>query len=307
MLDVRKLTVLLAVAQHGGVAAAARALSFTPPAVSQQLASLERQLDVPLVDRTQRTVRLTAAGERLAGHARLVLAGLAAAEVDLANLDGTVRGLLRVATVPTLGRAVLPAALLRLAEVAPQLELRIDEREPENSLPALQRGGYDVALAGEYGLAPRRLDASVERVDLFAEPVFVAVPDGHRLPGTTVRLADLRDDPWISPLLGSSCAVLLERSCALAGYEPRVVGQVGDFAMAAALVGAGHGVALIPAVAAPAFPAAQGVRLLTAVDPTIHRTVYAAVRAGTRDDPAIRCLLTALADTAPEGAARVGG
>src|SRR5437868_3486545 len=156
MLDVRRLRVLLAVAENGGVAAAARALSFTPPAVSQQIAALERQLDVALVDRSQRTVRLTAAGERLAGHARLVLAGLAAAEVDLANLDGAVRGVLRVASVPTIGRTLLPQALGRLAASAPDLELRIDEAEPEDSLPAVVRGVYDVVIAGEYGLAPRR-------------------------------------------------------------------------------------------------------------------------------------------------------
>lgn len=295
MLDVRRLKVLLAVAEHGGVAAAARALSFTPPAVSQQLAALERQLGVALVDRSQRTVRLTAAGDRLAGHARLVLAGLAAAEVDLANLEGTVRGVLRLASVPTIGRGLLPAVVRRLAETAPDLELRIDEAEPEDSLPAVTRGSYDVAIAGEYGLAPRRLDASIERVDLFAEQVLVAVPAGHRVTGDTVRLSDLRDDPWISPWVGSSCAVLLERSCAIAGYEPRVVGHVGDFSMAAALVGARHGVALIPAIAAPTSPAAQGIRLLTSTDPGIHRTVYAAVRAGTRQDPATAALLDALA------------
>ena len=194
MLDVRGLRVLLAVAENGGIAAAARALSFTPPAVSQQIAALERQLDVALVDRTQRTVRLTAAGERLAGHARLVLAGLAAAEVDLANAEGTVRGLLRVASVPTLGRWLLPSALVRLRDRAPEVEVRTDQAEPEESLPALARGAYDVALAGEYGLTPRRLDASIERIDLLAEPVLVAVPVDHPATGPRVRLAELRDD-----------------------------------------------------------------------------------------------------------------
>ena len=156
------------------------------------------------------------------------------------------------------------------------------------------RGSYDVAVAGEYGLAPRRLDASIERIDLFAEQVLIAVPADHRVTGDTVQLSDLRDDRWISPLAGSSCAVLLERSCAIAGYEPRVVGHVGDFAMAVALVGAGQGVALVPRLAAPTVPAAQGIRLLTSTDPGIYRTVYAAVRAGTRHDPAIAALVDAL-------------
>jgi DNA-binding transcriptional LysR family regulator len=300
MLDVRRLRVLLAVAEHGGIAAAARALSFTPPAVSQQIAALERQLDVPLVDRSQRNVRLTDAGQRLAGHARLVLAGLEAAEVDMGNPEGTVRGLLRVAAIPTLGQALLPSAVARMRASAPDVELRIDQAEPEDSLPALARGAYDLALAGEYGLAPRRLDTSVERLDLLAEPVLIAVPLDHPAAGPEVHLADLRDARWIAPAPGSSCAVLLERSCAVAGYEPDVVGHVADFAMAAALVGAGHGVALIPTSVSPAAPEERGIRLLRSTEPEIHRTLYAAVRAGTRQHPAIGCLLDALAEAAAD-------
>jgi DNA-binding transcriptional LysR family regulator len=296
MFDVRRLRVLLAVDEHGGVAAAARALSFTPPAVSQQISALERQLDVVLLDRSQRTARLTEAGRRLAGHARTVLAGLAAAEVDLANLDGGIRGSLRVASVPTLGRALLPSVVAALQDRAPELELHVDQLEPEDSLPALARGEYDVAIGGEYGLAPRRLEASVERVDLFAEPVLIAVPAGHRAAGPTVRLGDLREDRWIAPAPGSSCAVLLERSCAIAGYEPLTSGQVADFDMAAALVAVGHGVALIPASACYDQP---GVRLLRSTEPEIHRTLYAAVRAGTSQHPAIACLLEVLRQSAP--------
>lgn len=293
MLDVRRLRVLLAVSEHGGIGAAARALSFTPPAVSQQIAALERQLDVVLLDRSQRTARLTDAGQRLAGHARTVLAGLEAAEVDLANLGGDIRGTLRVACIPTLGRALLPPAVAALAARAPQVDLRVDQLEPEESLPALARGDYDLAIAGEYGLAPRRLDASIERLDLGSEPVLVAVPIDHPQPGPTVRLDALREARWIAPMPGSSCAVLLERSCANAGYEPHIVGHVADFAMAAALVAAGQGVALIPASASTDL---HGVRLLTSVEPAIHRTLYTAVRQGTAQHPAISCLLDALRD-----------
>lgn len=295
MLDVRRLRVLLAVAEHGGVAAAARALSFTPPAVSQQIAALERQLGVPLLDRSQRTARLTEPGQRLAAHARTVLAGLEAAEVDLANAAGAVRGRLRVASVPTLGRALLPAALAAVRARAPELKIMVDQLEPEQSLPALARGEYDLAIAGEYGLAPRRLEASVERIDLFAEPVLIAVPADHPAVGESVRLGDLREDRWIAPAPGSSCAVLLERSCAIAGYEALTVGHVADFEMAVALVAAGHGVALIPASACYDQP---GVRLLRSTEPEIHRTLYAAVRSGTAAHPAIICLLEALRPTA---------
>jgi DNA-binding transcriptional LysR family regulator len=221
---------------------------------------------------------------------------LAAAEVDLANVGGAIRGTVRVASVPTLGRALLPAVVAAVRARAPELEIVVDQLEPEQSLPALARGEYDLAIAGEYGLAPRRLEASIERIDLFAEPVLIAVPTDHPAGGLTVRLGDLRDDRWIAPAAGSSCAVLLERSCAIAGYEPLTVGQVADFEMAAALVAVGHGVALIPA---SACFGQSGVRLLTSTEPEIHRTLYAAVRAGTAAHPAIVCLLEALRPTAP--------
>lgn len=304
MLDVRRLRVLLAISEHGGIAAAARALSFTPPAVSQQIAALERQLDVGLLDRSQRTARLTAAGQRLARHARTVLADLEAAEADLVSLDGEVRGLLRIATIPTMGHGLLPGVIAALAASASGLDVRIEQLEPEDSLPALARGEFDVALAGEYGLAPRRLDVSIDRVDLFTEPVFIAVPADHRLTGSRVALEELRDDRWIAPAAGSSCAVLLERSCALAGYEPHVVAHCADFDMATALVGAGYGVAILPRIAVrQASPVA--VRLLVPVDPQIHRTLFAAVRRGAREHPAISCLLDALRAAAPNDQAGI--
>jgi DNA-binding transcriptional LysR family regulator len=310
MLDVRRLRVLLAVAEHGGVAAAARALTFTPPAVSQQLAALERQLDVALVDRTGRTARLTAAGQRLADHARQVLASLEAAEADLANLSGDLRGVLTVGVIPTLGRTLLPAALTDLAASAPGLDLRIEQYEPEDSLPALARGNLDIALAGEYGLAPRRPLAHIQRIDLFTEPVLIAVDHDHRLVGPDVAVADLRDERWIAPAAGSSCDVLLQRSCALAGYEPHVVAHCADFEVAVALVGAGHGVALVPGIAASAANACRdgtSVRFLRAQNPRINRTLYAAIRQGTQQHPLLARLLDALATNAHQLSQAVWG
>ena len=302
MLDVRRLRVLLAVAEHGGIAAAARALAFTPPAVSQQVAALERDIGVALVDRTQRTARLTPAGHRLAGHARAVLADLEAAEADLAGLaaaDGAVGGVLRVATIPTLGRALLPPAITHLARTAPGVDLRVDQLEPEQALPALARGEFDVALAGEYGLTPRRGDDRLHRVDLLTEEVLVAVPNDHPVTGAEVQLAGLREQRWIAPAPGSSCAVLLERSCAIAGYEPHVVARCADFAVALALVGTGMGIALVPRIAVP--PALDApVRLLTATTPAIHRTLYASVRRGAQHHPGITCLLEALTTAADQ-------
>lgn len=297
MMDVRRLRVLLAVSEHGGVAAAARALSFTAPAVSQQLAALERQLDVALVDRSGRTAVLTAPGQRLAEHTRTVLALLETAEADLADHSGAPRGLLRIGAVATLGRALLPGVLSKLSAVAPQLDLRIEQLEPEDSLVALARGDLDLILAGEYALTPRRAQVGVERLDLVIEPVYIAVLSDHPAAGgNQVRLGDLRDARWIAPAAGSSCAQLLDRSCAIAGYEPHVVARCADFPMAAALVAAGHGVTLLPACAATDLPAQ--VVLLQPLDPPIQRTLYAGIRPSTRRQPRLSCLLDIVAEEA---------
>ncbi|TDD49312.1 LysR family transcriptional regulator [Nonomuraea terrae] len=299
MLDVRRLRVLLAVAEHGGIAAAARALTFTPPAVSQHIAALERQVGMLLVDRSGRTARLTAAGHRLAGHARQVLAGLEAAEADLASLDGDLRGTLAVGTIATLGRTLLPAALTTLRTTAPDVDLRIEECEPEDSLPALARGDLDVVLAGEYGLTPQRPQAHIDRIDLFTEPLLIAVACDHPLRGPDVDLAQLRDERWIAPAAGSSCETMLQRICALAGFEPHVVAHSGDFTVAAALVSAGHGITLLPAIATPPTSGdATGVKLLGVHQPGIHRTLYAAIRQGTRQHPLVNCVLDALTTSA---------
>jgi DNA-binding transcriptional LysR family regulator len=305
MLDVRKLRVLVAIAEHGGIAAAARALSFTPPAVSQQVAALERQLDVALIDRSQHSARLTSAGTRLASHARQVIASLEAAEADLASVTGRLHDSIRLSLIPTLGYGFVPRCLESLRRDEPELNLRIQLMEAESSLPALVRGELDVVLAGEYSLTPRRPDASFERIDLFSERMLVAVPVSDRPERSRIQLADLRDARWIAPEAGSSCALLLERSCALAGFEPHIVARSPDFAVAASLAGAGYGVALVPRLLSSgndlAFDGGRGVKLLDVVDPAVSRTLYAAVRRGARHHPAVAALLDAFVRTVEDG------
>jgi len=302
MLDMRRLRVLLAVQQHGGVAAAARALSFTPPAVSQQIAALERQVGLALLDREPRRARLTAAGERLATHAAAVLARMEEAEAELAGFGGErPTGVVALGVIPTVGRALLPAALRALAGTAPDLQVRVEQLEPEGSLPAVARGELDLAVASEYTMTPRRRDPRLERRDLGVEPVYVAVPETHRAPDRKVRLAELADERWIAPAEPSSCFTMLERACAQAGFDPLVHGHCADFSMALALVAAGQGVAIVPSIAAgpPYQPAVDGVRLLLTREPAVTRTLYAVVRRGAGAHPGIAHVLAAVAEAMP--------
>ena len=297
MLDVRRLRVLLAVHEHGGVAAAARALTFTPPAVSQQLAALEREAGQALVDRAAHRATLTPAGVLLAEHAAAVLARLEQAEAELAGHGaGGPAGVVRVGTIPTVGTAVLPAVIRDLRAAAPGLVLRVEQLEPEQSLPAVARGDLDLALGGEYALTPRRPDARLHRVDLVDEPVLVALPQGHPSAGAAaVDLAGLAAEPWVAPADPSSCFTMLERACAAAGFAPDVVGHCADFPMALAMVSAGQGLAIVPRIAAapPYAVAVPGVVLRPASTP-VHRRLFAAVRRGSAGHPALAAVLDRL-------------
>ncbi|HSJ94802.1 MAG TPA: LysR family transcriptional regulator, partial [Gaiellaceae bacterium] len=164
MLDVRRMRVLLEVANRGSISAAAQALSFTPSAVSQQLATLERETGVALVERGPRSVRLTEAGRALAGHAEDVLARLQAAETDLQALAGLRRGNVRVASFPTAYATIMPGAIASFRARHPGVELHLTEADPRAGLARVKAGELDVALVYEYDFVPLPPQEGVELV-----------------------------------------------------------------------------------------------------------------------------------------------
>lgn len=307
MLDVRRLRVLLAVRDYGSIAAAAAALSFTPPAVSQQMSALERQLQTALLDRGHGRVRLTDAGHRLAGHAERVLACLEAAEADMAVAQDYTGGVLRVGTLLSIGVTMLPDAAEHLADHASSIDVHLEQMEAEESLAALKRGHLDVALAGEYGSVPQHLDASLTRHDLLVEAMLVALPDHTEVDSDsdTVHLNQLARHRWLAPAPGSPCLTLLERACGVAGYQPHIAGHCADFTLALRLVAAKLGCALVPATIAYADNRAiSGVRLMRP-EPPVHRTLYMATRRGSSQRPTIQRLRDALTDSAHRAAHRL--
>jgi DNA-binding transcriptional LysR family regulator len=160
MLDVRRLRVLREFANRGTIAATADALGYTPPAVSQQLAALEREAGVNLLERAGRTRRLTPAGAELVARTEAVLRELEAAEAALARQSTHVAGVLRAAAFPSAHRALLPPAIRRLA-LHPELEVHTRELEPEDSIPLLKLGELDLVIAQEYPFAPQSADAAL--------------------------------------------------------------------------------------------------------------------------------------------------
>ena len=176
MLDLRRVRLLRELAARGTIAAVADALQFTPSAVSQQLAILEREAGVPLLERAGRGVRLTDAALTLVEHADALLERAALAEADLAAAAGTVTGRARVAGFQSVMLKLAIPAIEALAVDAPRLRCELVEAEPEQAIPALALGDVDVVLADEWQHQPRALPPSLERHELLSDPVNVVLP-----------------------------------------------------------------------------------------------------------------------------------
>jgi DNA-binding transcriptional LysR family regulator len=297
MLDMRRLRVLHAVSAYGSVTAAAAALGYSAPAVSQQLAALEREIGMRLTERSGRGISLTPAAGILVAHTDALLTQLDAAEADLAALRDQAVGRVALSAFPSAAAGIVPAAWAALARSAPHVEIDLTDMEPEESLPAVLRGETDVAIAHEYDVLPRPLDVLFERRELLSDPVLIAVPNHSPAgaEGGPVRLRSLADQSFLVPRAGTSCAEMVQRACARAGFVPRVVARASDFHVLLSLAAAGAGITLVPRLAARDVP--PGVRLIEPAEP-VTRQVFTVSRRGGDRKPAVRLALDALVEAA---------
>jgi DNA-binding transcriptional LysR family regulator len=292
MLDVRRLRVLRELAARGTIAATADALGYTAPAVSQQLAALEREAGVDLLERNGRRRRLTPAGVELVARTEGILRELEAAEAAIERTTTQVAGVLRCAAFASAHRTLLPRAIADLDARHPDLRVTTLDLEPEDSLPALKLGELDLALAQEYAFAPNPKEPALERTDLLEDQVRLALPASHPLADDPeVDIASLESEPWIAGKVGTFCHLVVVHSARQAGYEPRITHVTNDFQVAYALVAADAAVALVPELAGPPPP---GVVVKAVAGAPPHRRIYAAIRAGSGERPAIAAMLDAL-------------
>ncbi|MBG0831163.1 LysR family transcriptional regulator [Planomonospora sp. ID67723] len=298
MLDVRRLRLLRELSYRGTIAAVAEALTFTPSAVSQQLAALEREAGVALLERTGRRVALTPAGIALVGHAEAVLERLEQAAAELAVARTGLTGTVRIGAFPTATRALLPAALAALAREHPALEPMVDEIDPAEVAPRLRAGDLDVALVHEYDFVPTEPDLALDSIPLLEEPMYLVTsraaasvpPDGPEAAASArTALLPWRDAAWIASTPGTLCHAMTVRACQAAGFAPRIRHHIDDFATVLAMVAIGQGAALVPELGAEDPP--EGVRL-TALP--MRRRTRIAFRRGAAARPAITALTAAL-------------
>src|SRR6266498_3884296 len=196
MLDVRRMQVLRAVVTTGSITAAATNLGYTPSAVSQQIAALERQAGIALLERVGRGIRPTAAGRLLTEHAAIIGRHVAEAELALTDLREGRTGRLAVQYFPTAGLALVPPALATLRREYPGVQVDLKLVDPPDPLPVVERGHADLAI-----VVHPKVDEpinGVRLIHLLDDPYRVVLPPGHRLRAKrTIELAELAEEPWI--------------------------------------------------------------------------------------------------------------
>ncbi len=279
MLNVQRLQVLREVAHRGSFSTAADSLSYTQSAVSQAVARLEAETGVTLLERDRGGVRPTASGAALLEHADAILARIEAAEDDLAAIAGVRGGRLRMASFPTAGATLMPLAIATFSAAHPDVALSLAEGEPEEIAPRLRAGELDLALLFEFRGVSEKLGARLRRINLLEDPMYLALPNGHRLADAPrVRLADLSGENWVQTSAESPCARHVVRSCHAAGFEPAVSFESDDYQTVQGLVAAGVGVALIPELALSSVRDDVFIRALHPKGP-VRRVVAATARA----------------------------
>ena len=295
MLDVRRMRVLREVANRGSISAAAQALSFTPSAVSQQIAALEREAGVALVERGPRSVRLTEAGHALVGHTEEVLARLQEAEVDIHAIGGLRRGTLRVASFPTAYATIMPGAITEFRRRHPSVELTLTEADFRRSFTGLRTGELDLALVYEYDFVPLAVDDGIELVHLLEDPVNVVLPRSHSAARRrAVRLDELADESWITSTPRAACHAFVRRACEAAGFDARVTMESDDHGVWQGLVAAGIGVALASELSLPSL--LPNVVVRPVAPRPLGRRIYAAHRVGGGRTPAVAAMLRVIRD-----------
>src|SRR5687767_3109125 len=250
MVDPRRVLTFREVARLGSFSRAAEALSLTQPAVSQQVAALERQAGAPLLERGPGGLSLTPAGALLLEHADVVADRLVLASGQLAELAGDAGRRLRIGAFPSALATLVPRALARLTGERPEIKADVVEGTTDGLVEGVRSGAMHVAVCFQDAATARREHEGAERADLDDEPFAALLPAGHRLAGAgPIALAELAQETWVAP----SREGLIVRACEAAGFTPAIRYVSRDPLANRGLVAAGLAVTISPAGLAAEF------------------------------------------------------
>jgi DNA-binding transcriptional LysR family regulator len=298
MLDLRRLRIFAAVADGGSFTAAATALFLTQPAVSQQMAILEREVGVPLLVRVPRGIQLTDAGRLLAERTARLLAETTELEDELRQFGQGTRAI-ALGAFPTAGADLVPLAIREFRRRYPDVRVTLAPAHANDVVAQLHSSRIAVGLVWDYDFAPQVTDPVFERTELLADPLRVVLPADHPAARQReVSLRDLAEEPWIVRAHRPPYQQAFEQMCRIVGFEPRVAFRTDNYQSIQGLVAAGIGLGLAPRLSlTPRRPDVVGVPVAA---PAFSRRIAAlavpgATRPSTVDD--LLDVLRTVADT----------
>lgn len=296
MLNPTHLKTLVTVIRTGSFASAARQLGYTGSAVSQQIAGLEREVDMSLFERYAHGIRPTPAGEYLATHAQDVLSAISAFEDEVQEMTAGTLGRVRFGSFPSASQQLLPLAMSRFIRTNPQVEILLDEGEPDQLVPQLVARELDLALVYHYDLMPQAWPRSLKSRRLLSEDLTLLLPPRHRLIGHNITIQDLSNETWISTGVHTSGSISLRRLCAAAGFEPSVHYRSNDYSVVRGFVQSGLGIALVPTLS---HVDVEDVSTASVAGLTVRRHVLA-LYPPTTSNPAVQGAVNALVAASDE-------
>jgi LysR family hydrogen peroxide-inducible transcriptional activator len=272
-MELHQLRYFCAVAEAGSFSRAAEQSHVSQPSLSQQIMKLEDELGARLFDRLGRSVRLTETGQTFLPRARAVLRELEAARGDVVEQKDSIGGSVTIGVIPTVAPYFLPQRLTRFSRKYPQVQLTVIEEITPALLELLRASKVDLAI-----LALPIRGHEFESFPLLTEPLFAALPQGHKLAKRrSLSLKDLRSQPFLLLRDGHCFRDTAVAACDRARLHPQIIFESGQFSSLLSMVGAGMGVSIVPEMAIDKKSRCRFVRL---DDPAAVRTIGAATLRG---------------------------
>jgi LysR family hydrogen peroxide-inducible transcriptional activator len=280
-MEIHQLRYFLAIAQTGSFTGAAQACHVSQPSLSSQVAKLEDELGGPLIERSRKGARLTQRGELFRGRAAEALRQLESGRYELEELTGLKRGSVTLGCLPTTGAYLLPPLLKAFGKAHPEIQVGLREESSPGLTQAILASDVELAITDEAGLG-----AGIQAETLFSEPLWIALPPGHRFQSRKkLDLASLAGEPLILMKSGHGFRKIVLDALAKAGVDAKVVHDSGEIETVQALVQAGLGISLVPAMVKR-----RGLTYVEIKPPTPSRTLLLARREGSVLSPAAEAL-----------------
>ncbi|MFD4441069.1 LysR family transcriptional regulator [Nocardia sp. NPDC058519] len=282
MIDTHRLMIFRSVVATGSVAAAASTLGYSPSAISQHLAALQRETGLQLLERVGRGVEPTPAGRVIAGEAAKVLDELTALGSTVSDLRAGKAARITINSFSSAGTNWMPDVVATLTHEFPDTRVRL---RIVDELAAVSDNRPDIALTVRLG-KPTQIVGYTHH-DLVTEPYVAVVPADHELAAhTTVEVAELEQHRWIdNDTSHGPCRQAMLNACAAAGFTPRFVVETTDYPSALRFVARGVGITVVPRLGATDLP--PGSRALELTNPTPRRTICAHIKDSESYNPVV--------------------